>query len=299
MQTQSQQDVSLSLPNRILGHWEPSLALDETEYTDCGEEKLWAHDQNFYRLDNTKWGRVLAESKEIVYQHECSVGKNHPETLKSLLWLLTVQVLLRQEKEAKDMLEKGLLRLRLASIRKERFIESLNLEQKFALAVSDLGGKCGVKALEILREISYAIEDLSEEERSILQKSIDLPKDSNDSEITNLFLKVSERKLRWEAGLQSNIELAVAKQSYSEAAEYQADLVSMLASLSKRDDRQVLDAQIRLADFHLLSPRTRENKEGLRIILDELITKHPKTLTPGQITEIDRARAMMNGKTCR
>ncbi|KAI0967409.1 hypothetical protein F4678DRAFT_241697 [Xylaria arbuscula] len=131
--------------NCTLGHWEPSLALDETEYTD-GEEKSWVHDQNICRLDNTRWGRVLAESKEIVDQHEGSIGKNHTETLKSLLWLLTVQVLLRQEKEAKETLQKGLLRLRLASIRKERFIESLNLEQKFALAVSDLGRKCEVKS---------------------------------------------------------------------------------------------------------------------------------------------------------
>ncbi|KAI1751926.1 hypothetical protein F4782DRAFT_502621 [Xylaria castorea] len=240
--------------NCTLGRWEPSLDLGEAEDIDHITKELAGYDKGGCPLDNTKWGLVEAESHDIVYQHEGLIGKNHPETLKSLLWLFTVQILLRNEKGADQTLHKGLQRLRHKSMRYERFIESLNLEHKFALALSDLGGKYEVKALQIRSEIKYAIEDLPEKNRGVLQKSIELLKGSNNSEITSLLIKVSCHKSKWETELRSQVDLAVEKGSYSEATTYQAELWLLLASLGKRDDAQVLDARIQSAEFQLRSP---------------------------------------------
>ncbi|KAI1367929.1 hypothetical protein F5Y08DRAFT_297325 [Xylaria arbuscula] len=178
-----------------IGHWEPSLELDEPDDTRCVTEKPCECDNGDHQLNDANWGRVLAESKKVVYQHEATVGKNHPETLKSLLWLLTVQVLLRQEKGAEETLCKALPRLRCDSTRNERFIESLNMEQKFALAIADLGGKYEVKALEIFRNISYVIGDLPQEQRAVFKKSIELLEKTNENEITSLTLQVGDREL--------------------------------------------------------------------------------------------------------
>lgn len=173
-----------------LGHWEPSLAHDGTEGTGCVAEEPFGYDECIYRLDDARWGHILTESKEIVHQHEYSVGKNHPETLKSLLWLLAVQVLLRQEKGVDVTLYKALPRLRNESIHNERLVEALALEQKFAVAVSDLGEEYKVKALEILRRISYAMNDLPRGKRTVLRKSIEQLEESNEFVIGKLSFEV-------------------------------------------------------------------------------------------------------------
>ncbi|KAI1743093.1 hypothetical protein F4680DRAFT_471953, partial [Xylaria scruposa] len=278
-----------------LGYWEPPLKLGGTKDIDHVPGKLAAYDEGDCLLDNMKWGLVETESRDIVYQHEGLVGKNHPETLKSLLWLLMVQILLRNEKGADEILQKGLQRLRHKSMRYERFIESLSLEQKFALALLDLGGKYELKALHILREISYAIEDLSEKDRRILQRSIELLKRSVDREISRLSLDVQYHKSEWEVELRSYIELSVGKGSYSEAITYQAELWSLLASLGNRNDEHVLDARIQLAEFKLRSIDYHENKEGLQI-LEELMTKYSKALTTDQIQRIEEIRKIMDDK---
>ncbi|KAI0545165.1 hypothetical protein F4679DRAFT_562251 [Xylaria curta] len=279
--------------NCALGCWEPSL---ERENIDHVTEELAGYNESVCPLDDTKWGLIEAECQDIVYQHEGLVGKNHPETMKSLLWLFGVQILLRNEKGADETLRKSLQRLRQKSMRHERFVESLNLEQRFALALSDLGGKYEVKALQILREISYVIEELPEKDRGVLQKSIELLKGSNDSEVTRLSLKVNYHKSKWEAEMRSKIKLAVHKGSYREATTYQAELWSLLlASIGNRDDAQVLDARIQLAEFHLRSPDYGENKEGLQI-LEELTSKSSKTLTSNQTRRIEEARKIVDDK---
>ncbi|KAI1196507.1 hypothetical protein F5X97DRAFT_304790 [Nemania serpens] len=159
--------------NCALGRWEPSLDTSEGVRDHAG---------GVSELDNAKWGRVQAESLNIVSMHEESFGDSHPETLISLLWLCTVQVFLRNEKGLDGTCRKGLGRLRYPAVRGERLIKSLSLERKFALAVSDGGDKYEPKALRILCETSDAIEQQLKTNPGALRKNIELLKPSIDDD---------------------------------------------------------------------------------------------------------------------
>ncbi|KAI1165799.1 hypothetical protein F5B18DRAFT_608743 [Nemania serpens] len=86
--------------NCELGEWEPSLGPSEAENTNHVPEGVKDQDKGVDLLDDMRWGRIEAESHDIVSTHEESVREHHPETLKSLHWLFTVQVILRDEKGA-------------------------------------------------------------------------------------------------------------------------------------------------------------------------------------------------------
>ncbi|KAI1186928.1 hypothetical protein F5B17DRAFT_453832 [Nemania serpens] len=269
----------LIIINCALGQWEPSLDIWEIEDTDDSEEVV-DHDKGAGPLDDVKWGHVEAESRNIVYMNEGLVGNHHPETLRSLLWLLIVQVLRQDENGADETLRKGLQRLRHASVRRERFIESLSLERRFAFTVLNLGDEYEAKAFQISCVASYNMEQQLRMEPGPMRKTTESLKTKIDNKRDALFFKASRHRKKLEAELQMQIERAE-EGSYSEAAMRQAELWSLLASLDKPDNPRTLDARIELAEFHLLSTQYKEQEEGLQIIR-ELTKEYSNALTTTQ-----------------
>ncbi|KAI1118075.1 hypothetical protein F5Y14DRAFT_401003 [Nemania sp. NC0429] len=278
----------------ILGQWEPSLDLSGKDDPDHVPEGLIDPDKEL--LDKINWGRLEAESRHIVYMHEISGGKNHPETFRSLLWLLTVRVHLRMEKGIDETLRKGLPRFRHASVRRERFVESLVLERKFALAMSGLGDKYDAKALQILYNASRAIRELPETKHGELRERIEALKTDIDDQRNALFIKVSRDREALEAELRLRIERAEEEGSYDDAAAHQAELWSLLASLDDHDNPRTLDAQIKLHEFQLSSAEYDVRIIGLRA-MRELTRKYAKALTTGQTQRVEEAmkRRMRDG----
>ncbi|KAI0096341.1 hypothetical protein GGR51DRAFT_543589 [Nemania sp. FL0031] len=200
----------LIMTNTILGKWEPPLGLSRMEGANHVTEEsmddnrrgnlLYSYDEEKHAVSPSTgstvykalgdtgeyWRRVKGEVYDIVYQHERSIGKHHPETLKSLSWLFAVQVHLRDIKGVGETLRKGLQLFRHSSIRHERLIEVLNLERQFASILSVLGGRYDEDALKILHEISYTIEEPLKTNLAALQPSLKLLKSGIDNDICAL-----------------------------------------------------------------------------------------------------------------
>jgi hypothetical protein len=146
--------LELIVTNCTLGRWEGFN--DLTGALDGEEREPGLEKQEHSPLDPKAWALVQSESRKISEMLEAQLGENHPETLKSLIWVLAVQILLRDNAAAIRTSEEILKRLRLKIVREQRPVESVNLERKLALIVSEIGRD---RAEHILRETEKAIRE--------------------------------------------------------------------------------------------------------------------------------------------
>ncbi|ETS85966.1 hypothetical protein PFICI_03991 [Pestalotiopsis fici W106-1] len=126
--------LELIITNCTLGRWEEMLSLAEVSEREKLEKS--PEQVDFFSsssLDQKSWTLVQSESRKIADLHEAKLGENHPETLKSLLWVLAVQALLGDIATATKTSEKILRRLKM--VRTQRLVESIHLERKLALVV--------------------------------------------------------------------------------------------------------------------------------------------------------------------
>ncbi|KAK9772955.1 putative MalT-like TPR region domain-containing protein [Seiridium cardinale] len=117
-------------------------------------EEVAKHLSGIYQGQDT-WDLVIHHSLDMFRLHEAQLGENHPDTLRSLPWLLTVQVFLGDQHAMRQGLETALKRIRSEAVREQRLVESLNPECKKALVVEEFDKP---RALRILEEIQSAIE---------------------------------------------------------------------------------------------------------------------------------------------
>ncbi|KAJ8129168.1 hypothetical protein O1611_g4465 [Lasiodiplodia mahajangana] len=188
--------TALSQLERCLGN------IDRTTKTEKVAEEMTGRENGISQLDlPTKRELVEAEPRRILRIHELFAGEHHPETWRSLLWLLVVQVLSRDTEAADETLHRALQSVRHTSARRERFIESLDFEEQFAVALSVLGDKHQFKALQIVREITYTIEKLPARTCSPLQRSMKLLKANIDEHMGHLFIEVPNHRKEWKANI--------------------------------------------------------------------------------------------------
>lgn len=164
---------ALIITNARIWRWEPSLDFHETEGTDDTTKEVIDHGKDSgVQDDNTTWRRLVVESLSLVYLHETSLGKYHPETLKSLHWWFVLQVLFKKDRGVDEMLCKALQCLRHPAVRFERFFESLNQERDFALALTESNDqRYNKKGDQLLLEISRTAEQLPETKCNALATS--------------------------------------------------------------------------------------------------------------------------------
>ena len=121
-------------------------------------------------LSINDWEDVANISQQICQQQEPQLGPTHPETLKSYLWLFTVQMVLRRPDKADSISKLLLERLRSPSVRKERLVSALRAEEKIALMFADQGHHD--KAIGILHQILSAVNELQEHIDESLKSSL-------------------------------------------------------------------------------------------------------------------------------
>ncbi|OTA96597.1 hypothetical protein M434DRAFT_392765 [Hypoxylon sp. CO27-5] len=105
--------------------------------------------------DRINWEHINAESESIYEIHMANLGKYHPETLESLLWLFRIRFsgsLVQAETSSNELLRA----LRSPLVRGHRLIESLSMEFYVALLYYDSGYYS--IAREILQETAKGIE---------------------------------------------------------------------------------------------------------------------------------------------
>ncbi|KAK9799908.1 putative MalT-like TPR region domain-containing protein [Seiridium cardinale] len=119
------------------------------------QEQIGSELEDLQNLGQDTWDLVIHHSLDMFRLHEAQLGENHPDTLRSLPWLLTVQVFLGDQHAMGQGLETALKRIRSEAVHEKRLVESLNLECKKALVVEEFDKP---RALRILEEIQSAIE---------------------------------------------------------------------------------------------------------------------------------------------
>ncbi|KAI0189457.1 hypothetical protein F4808DRAFT_35177 [Astrocystis sublimbata] len=263
--------------NCTLGRWEPTSDLRGQDSIDSSSDGIKPHKEAVNNLGSKEWGRIEAESHAIITSHEGVAGKCHPETLKSLLWLLQVKVHLQNVEYADKTLKEGLQRIRHASVRVERFLESIDLELKFALAVSKLGKQHEVEALIIMKEAKYAIEGLSQAERKTIGEGIDILESRTSDDITELSRSVVQTRLDRQHKLQEKVKVLEHDGRYREAATCQTEHWKLLAATRGPYDARAIDAHIRVAQLQL-SDTEKHDKENGVLLLKEIKTRYSRAL---------------------
>jgi len=97
------------------------------------------------------WDNAELLSREIFQLHQDRLGRDHPETIKSLVWVFTIQLLLEKLECADDTWKILLSRLRSPSTVRERLLDAMQNQEKIARLYLELSHV--EKGLGILREM--------------------------------------------------------------------------------------------------------------------------------------------------
>ena len=201
-------------------------------------------------LNFAQWADVADVSQSIVQGQEPQLGPNHPETLKSLMWLFTVLLLLSNKRkgEADATCSNILARLRQDCVRKERIIESLKMEEKIALLYSEQGYYN--KAVEIMIDIVSEIENQEDANKidPALQKSLRMIKLDVQLEIAHCKPRMKDVHYRL-SELRDQADVEAAAGELSLAKQTRSMIWKMLKGLYGDNDLQTLDSRIDLAEI--------------------------------------------------
>ncbi|KAK8037559.1 hypothetical protein PG991_000905 [Apiospora marii] len=191
-------------------------------------------------------------SQDILSTHERQLGRRHPETVKSLIWLFTLRLELGLEDGLAQILEIGLERLRHESVRTERMAEALRLEYSFAtviLGLSRADDKLDLvlRALEILSDIRESIAQLPEVGGVSILLKRDLVDLQERAKVDRSRVpKIVEKHMQW---LRKQVE-AEESGGFHEAAEAaHGKQCRILRILYGSDDASTLKAQSKLAEL--------------------------------------------------
>jgi len=83
-------------------------------------------------MDGDDWDQVEECSQAIWAQHQNLLGKRHPETLKSLIWIFTLQLLLAKIESADLTCDSLLDTLRSSAVVGERLLDAVQMEGRLA-----------------------------------------------------------------------------------------------------------------------------------------------------------------------
>lgn len=108
-------------------------------------------------MGSDDWAQVEECSIAIWTQHQSLLGKRHPETLKSLIWVFTLQLLLSKIESANQTCDSLLNILRSKAVVSERLLDAVQMEGRLAQLYMEQSQ--ARRASDILRHIA----DLSDE----------------------------------------------------------------------------------------------------------------------------------------
>lgn len=243
----------LLILNCTINKWEDTSDVRRPRQNGDGDTKPQFTDN----MNAKEWAEVETTASEILQSHEGQLGVSHPETLKSLLWVFTVQILLGKEDELMKTLHTALERLRHPSVRGQRIVESLYLEYKFAtiLSDSDLSNESTqyeLHALEILRNISEQIQQLLEalpkEEIPVTAKDVFTLSHNTEQDI----LRVSEAAVAQGEVLVAELEEQI--NDYGGGRGHELDqchrykLKKLLLTMYGADDPRTIEAEKKLIE---------------------------------------------------
>lgn len=163
--------LELIITDCALGRWE--------EINNSTSPSVWSkldkrsEEQGLFppnSFDNEGWRFIITESRKILHLLEAQLGKNHPETLKSRLWVLAVETLLRDVAAATETAEEALKQLR--TVRMQRLVESVNLECRVASIVVEFDRQWAEVILIGTRDAIQNCQVSSPETRNMLDKMI-------------------------------------------------------------------------------------------------------------------------------
>ncbi|KAI0114630.1 hypothetical protein F4776DRAFT_324402 [Hypoxylon sp. NC0597] len=139
-------------------------------YLNVSEDSNITNDKDGDEDDSITWERICTESQFIYDTHMSHLGRYHPETLESLLWLFRVRLSNSLDQLTEASSKELLLALRSQKVREDRLIESLNME--FSVAVIYYGFGHLQIAKEILGEALRRVKDALNEEDEAMYDSL-------------------------------------------------------------------------------------------------------------------------------
>ncbi|KAK0714516.1 hypothetical protein B0H67DRAFT_682949 [Lasiosphaeris hirsuta] len=105
----------------------------ESQFMTSSIETLPDHDEDSSSgMGIDDWNEVEECSQAICTQHQNFLGKRHPETLKSLTWIFTVQLLLAEIESADQTCDSLLDTLRSNAVVSERLLDATQMEGRLA-----------------------------------------------------------------------------------------------------------------------------------------------------------------------
>ncbi|KAI1101602.1 hypothetical protein F4804DRAFT_354326 [Jackrogersella minutella] len=120
-----------------------------------GDDAGTSSNDNKNKLDHATWDRLKTESELIYDTHVSNYWKRHPETLKSLLWILKLRLSNNLNQKTEVTSNVLLSTLRLPAVQECCLFESLNMQ--FCVALAYLDSSCYHHAGEILRHIVQVV----------------------------------------------------------------------------------------------------------------------------------------------
>ncbi|OTA66070.1 hypothetical protein K449DRAFT_431539 [Hypoxylon sp. EC38] len=139
-------------------------------YLNGSEDSDISNDKDRDEDDSLAWEHICTESQFIYDTHMSHLGKYHPETLESLLWLFRVRLSHSLDQLTENSSKELLLALRSPKVHEDRLIESLDME--FSVAVIYYGFGHVQIAEEILGQVLRRVNDASSEEDEAMKDSL-------------------------------------------------------------------------------------------------------------------------------
>ena len=230
-------------------------------------QKLDGKDESILPSNLTfeQWSDVENVSFDILHHQEHQLGKYHPETLKSFIWLFIVQLLLHKKRrtDISSPLRDILNRLRHPTVRRERLVEVLRMEEKVALILTEQGHH--ERAMGVLHEIIEAIED----KNSIADPSMEGIIDSINSDVKQALVDLNPYVKKYFEKLQTLSDQG--DQEYKSSEFIEAERTRTRVSESSRrlygnKDGRTLTSQFKLALAKWATKDKAKQREAVEII---------------------------------
>ena len=264
----------LIIANFALGRWEDMsekaacLTFKDSKSPEQDRSQMGALPEAHTNPFNAEgWKHIEASSLEIFQRFEGQLGRNHPETLQSLLWVLMIQALIRKDEDFGMYLKKARDRLRDKSTRDQRLAECLYLEYGFATIIcdptfTDTPANYAFESLEMFRSISEAVDQLSGVDNAICGSDLSILRKNTEDGITRVLRNVQASSRPRKDELQAFVKTAEGNAEYDEAVKHQNELCQLLSVLYGSGHIHSLEAQKKLMELKIRTNDPMKMKEG-------------------------------------
>ena len=278
----------LIITNIILGRWEDMsetaawLVSKDTKSSDQNRSQMEAlPEAHTNPLNAEGWKHIEVSSLEIFRRLEGQLGSRHPETLQSLLWVLTIQALIRKDEVLGTYLKKARDHLHDKSTRDQRLAECLHLEHKLATIICDLSftdtpANYAFESLEMFRSISEAVDQLSANDSAVCGSDLLILRKNTEDDIMRVLRKAQASSRPRKDELQALVETAQGNAEYDEAERYQDELCQLLSVLYGSGHTHSLEAQKKLMELKIRTKDPKKIEEGEQILHQLRASQHAK-----------------------